>query len=314
MKFYSLLIILQCVISLGLKSQTSIIELSNSEVSSILKSYDPSLDIDTACVTCRYIAQKIYKVFEIDSKCTDIVSTKLINHRESLLKKEPDIVSKWTNVYNVQKDYYTRIIPKIKEIKNYDETLRINNIKEKEREENMKNLIEFENKINRDLREEERVKIIPVKETVVSKPIPADEVKILPIPLIQQQFQFKQKRNRTIDNPPTLNFSSFIESDDTTVDIDFYKAIDTSMNYNIETMRRGRRSHKYPDPQWDCAELQIGKILKYLCEEEVSHSYQKYCTVLFKQINTITESLLYHDNNIALCQNVHMCPLSSEIN
>ena len=62
MKFYSLLIILQCVISLGLKSQTSIIELSNSEVSSILKSYDPSLDIDTACVTCRYIAQKIYKV------------------------------------------------------------------------------------------------------------------------------------------------------------------------------------------------------------------------------------------------------------
>ena len=156
MKFYSLLIILQCVISLGLKSQTSIIELSNSEVSSILKSYDPSLDIDTACVTCRYIAQKIYKVFEIDSKCTDIVSTKLINQRESLLKKEPDIVSKWTNVYNVQKDYYTRIIPKIKEIKNYDETLRINNIKEKEREENMKNLIEFENKINRDLREEER--------------------------------------------------------------------------------------------------------------------------------------------------------------
>ena len=86
------------------------------------------------------------------------------------------------------------------------------------------------------------------------------------------------------------------------------------MNYNIETMRRGRRSHKYPDPQWDSAELQIGKILKYLCEEEVSHSYQKYCTVLFKQINTITESLLYHDNNIALCQNVHMCPLSSEIN
>ena len=313
MKFYSLLIILQCVISLGLKSQTSIIELSNSEVSSILKSYDPSLDIDTACVTCRYIAQKIYKVFEIDSKCTDIVSTKLINQRESLLKKEPDIVSKWTNVYNVQKDYYTRIIPKIKEIKNYDETLRINNIKEKEREENMKNLIEFENKINRDLREEERVKIIPVKETVVSKPIPVDEIKIVPLPLIQH---FKQKEivNVTIDNPPSLNFSSFIESDDTTVDIDFYKAIDTSMNYNIETMRRGRRSHKYPDPQWDCAELQIGKILKYLCEEEVSHSYQKYCTVLFKQINTITESLLYHDNNIALCQNVHMCPLSSEIN
>ena len=118
MKFYSLLIIIllaECV--LGLKSQTSMIALSNSETSSILKSYDPSLDIDTACVTCRYIAQKIYKVFEIDSKCTDIVSTKLINQRESLLKKEPDIVSKWTNVYNVQKDYYTRIIPKIKEIK-----------------------------------------------------------------------------------------------------------------------------------------------------------------------------------------------------
>lgn len=313
MKFYSLLIIIlitECV--LGLKSQTSMIALSNSETSSILKSYDASLDIDTACVTCRYIAQKIYKVFEIDSKCTDIVSTKLINQRESLLKKEPDIMNKWTNVYNLQKDYFTRIIPKINEIKNYDETLRLNKKKEKEKEENMKNLIEFENKINRDLREEEQVKILPVKETVVSKPIPADEIKIVPLPLIQH-FKQKEILNVTIDNPPSLNFSSFIESDPK-VDIDFYKAIDTSMNYNIETMRRGRRSQKYPDPQWDCAELQIGKILKYLCEEEVSRSYQKYCNVLFKQINTITESLLYHDNNIALCQNVHMCPLTSEVN
>ena len=313
MKFYSLLIIIflsECV--LGLKSQTAMIALSNSETSSILKSYDASLDIDAACVTCRYIAQKIYKVFEIDSKCTDIVSTKLINQRESLLKKDPDIMNKWTNVYNLQKDYFTRIVPKIKEIKNYDETLRLNKKKEKEKEENMKNLIEFENKINKDLREEEQVKILPVKETVVSNPIPADEIKIVPIPLIQH---FKQKENEieTIDNPPSLNFSSFIESDPK-VDIDFYKAIDTSMNYNIETMRRGRRSQKYPDPQWDCAELQIGKILKYLCEEEVSRSYQKYCTVLFKQINTITESLLYHDSNIALCQNVHMCPLTSEVN
>lgn len=310
-----LILIVHSAHSIGLKSQSSMIPLSNSETSSILKSYDSSLDIDVACVTCRYIAQKIYKVFEIDNKCTDIVNTKLINQRENILKGEPDLIKKWTTLYNIQKDYYTRIALKIKEIKNYDDTLEKK--KEKEREENMKNLNEFANKINRDLREEERVKIIPVNETVVSKPIPADEVikKVIPIPV--PIIHFKQKESslkEEIDNPPSLNFSSFIESEDPKVDIDFYKLIDTSENYNIETMRRGRRSQKYPDPQWDCAELQIGKILKYLCDEEVSRSYQKYCKVLFKQLNTITESLLYHDNNIELCQNVHMCPLTSEIN
>lgn len=95
-------------------------------------------------------------------------------------------------------------------------------------------------------------------------------------------------------------------------DKDLFKTlVQRNRNFNLETMRRGRRRSRFPDPQWDCVETQIAKLLRYLCEEELSISYQKYCKPLFHQISTIVESFLYHDNNIEICQNVHMCPVTA---
>ena len=134
------------------------------------------------------------------------------------------------------------------------------------------------------------------------------------IPIINlfenENSQFKDL-NQRIANPPT----SFLQIGDT-IRFDknvFETSIQKSKNYNLETQRRGRRRSRFPDVQWDCAETQIAKLVRYLCEEEVSGSYQKYCKPIFEQINTMIESFLYHDNNLEICQNLHMCPVSVDL-
>ena len=122
-----------------------------------------------------------------------------------------------------------------------------------------------------------------------------------------------EKLNEKILNPPQM--SSFLQTSEF---INFNKnlfeyLISKSSNFNLETQRRGRRRSRFPDPQWDCAESQISKLVIYLCEEEVSVSYKKYCKPIFEQINTMVESFLYHDNNLEICQNLHMCPVTMDI-
>jgi hypothetical protein len=119
--------------------------------------------------------------------------------------------------------------------------------------------------------------------------------------------------NNNIANPPS--FDSFIQTkEDVHFDKNFFtNLLEKSKNFNLETQRRGRRRSRFPDPQWDCAEMQVSKIVRYLCEEELSASYQKYCKPIFEQINTMIESLLYHDNNLEICQNLHMCPVTIDI-
>jgi hypothetical protein len=120
---------------------------------------------------------------------------------------------------------------------------------------------------------------------------------------------FSQMDSR-ISNPP----SSLLEQSIVTYDKNLFDTlIKKSENYNLETQRRGRRRSRFPDPQWDCAEAQIAKLVRYLCEEEVSVSYQKYCKPIFEQINTMIESYLYHDNNLEICQNLHMCPVTVDL-
>ena len=119
--------------------------------------------------------------------------------------------------------------------------------------------------------------------------------------------------NNNIANPPS--FDSFIQTkEDVHFDKNFFtNLLEKSKNFNLETQRRGRRRSRFPDPQWDCAEMQVSKIVRYLCEEELSASYQKYCKPIFEQINTMIESLLYHDNNLEICQNLHMCPVTIDV-
>jgi hypothetical protein len=120
------------------------------------------------------------------------------------------------------------------------------------------------------------------------------------------------EENNKILNPP--QFSSFVESTETvSLEKNVLSNLDSKSNFNMETQRRGRRRSRFPDPQWDCAEAQIAKLVRYLCEEEMSSAYQKYCKPIFEQINTMIESFLYHDNHLEICQNIHMCPVTVDI-
>lgn len=149
--------------------------------------------------------------------------------------------------------------------------------------------------------------------------------------IIDKNEDLYDKINSAISNPP--QYSSFLEVSSNsltsskpiivaensikptephlTYDKSIYdKLVKNNKEFNLETMRRGRRRSRFPDQQWDCGEIQITKLLNYFCEEEVSLSYQKYCKPIFEQINTLIESFLYHDNNLEICQNLHMCPFT----
>jgi hypothetical protein len=56
-----------------------------------------------------------------------------------------------------------------------------------------------------------------------------------------------------------------------------------------------RKRSRFPDPQWTCAEKNLKEMINYLCNQEISLSYVKYCKALKEQINVIIESFLYHD-------------------
>ncbi len=131
-------------------------------------------------------------------------------------------------------------------------------------------------------------------------------------PILDENAEPFKEENNKILNPPI--FSSFVETNQVVnFDKNLFQSLISKSNFNLETQRRGRRRSRFPDPQWDCAEAQIAKLVRYLCEEEMSSSYQKYCKPIFEQINTMIESFLYHDNNLEVCQNLHMCPVTVDI-
>lgn len=107
------------------------------------------------------------------------------------------------------------------------------------------------------------------------------------------------------DNVNNQLLSSFVEISEDNSQSDH---IEKYSNRNIIGKKIKKRS-RFPDVQWECAKSQITKMVKYLCEEEISSSYQKYCKPIFEQINIMIESFLYNDNQLEICQNVHMCPV-----
>ena len=84
--------------------------------------------------------------------CPDIIETKLKFEREREWKPDPQVINKWTVLYNLQKDYLQRIKPGLDGIKNYQDILTDKIRKEKQEKENLQNLIQFQNKVNVDLR------------------------------------------------------------------------------------------------------------------------------------------------------------------
>lgn len=90
--------------------------------------------------------------------CPDIVETKLMYEREREWKPDPQVINKWTVLYNLQKDYLQRIKPSIDGMKNYQDVLTEKIKKEKQEKENLQNLIQFQNKVNSDLRKTDNIK------------------------------------------------------------------------------------------------------------------------------------------------------------
>jgi len=69
-----------------------------------------------------------------------------------------------------------------------------------------------------------------------------------------------------------------------------------------------RRRGDLPDPEWDCLERNVRDLIHFICEQEVSLSFTKYCQPLRHQLDSIIEGFLYHDSTTLICKNVHMCP------
>lgn len=106
-------------------------------------------------------------------------------------------------------------------------------------------------------------------------------------------------KSPSISDPP----STFIALEDSS-------GLVNQETFNFFTQRKGRRASRFPDAQWDCASGQISRLLKFLCIEEVSLSYQPYCKPIFAQFDSFVESFLYNDNDLEICQNIHMCPIA----
>ena len=83
--------------------------------------------------------------------CPDIIETKLKYEREREWKPDPQLINKWTVLYNLQKDYLKRIKPNLDGVKNYNEVLNKKITKERIEKTNLSNLIQFQNKVNSDL-------------------------------------------------------------------------------------------------------------------------------------------------------------------
>lgn len=294
--------------------------------------------------------------------------------RERNWDADQESINKWTVLFNLQKDYLKRIKPNLDTFKNYNDILLEKRKKEQQSKENLRNIIQFQNKINKDLSHNEKFYVEnynkaddgEIFKNILTQPYTNDQGIFSSNKRVSKDLKSnsQDKNSAFIETPESVYYqlkdrknlekfypnirgsyfnnsvniehhrkdsekraekfnlqkqkssipwmTSFLElKDDINFDKGFFeKLIKHSDNFNLETQRRGRRRSRFPDPQWDCAESQISKILRYLCEEEVSFNYQKYCKPLFQQINTIIESYLYHDTNIEICQNLHMCPVS----
>jgi predicted rRNA methylase YqxC with S4 and FtsJ domains len=90
--------------------------------------------------------------------CPDIVETKLKLERERKWNPDPQMINKWTVLFNLQKDYLSRIKPALDGMKNYNGVFNEKIKKQKLEKENLENLIQFQNKINADLSSRDVIK------------------------------------------------------------------------------------------------------------------------------------------------------------
>ena len=353
---------------------------TNYEHQQILHSFDKRLNIKESCVICRYVTQKIYKHIHITKKCSDIITKFVIPSNNQALNENKQFINKWTILYNLQKDYKNRILKKANKMLNYDQKLHIHKLRKHIANENKANLIQFINKVNKDLKkkpencekqessqefsEKHRSMINSINKgsNIRFKEIGANTSNLkshtrkysslktkkgqildsksaaskIDLSKMIENIQLDDDEqilylgsqvgnninsrgsNRILNKLNKLNHeTSFIETSShsnlrsSSYNEFFRKLVLKSKNFNLVTQRRQRRLGKLPDMQWDCAESQITAMIKYLCEKEIPNSYEMYCKPIFKQINSIIEGYLYHDNSLRICQNISMCSVTN---
>ena len=193
-------------------------ERTKEEMSEILQIYG-NLNIDEACVICRYITQKINKLIDIDKMCS--------------ILKENDIIIKSTQSNS------DIVLEEVDDINKIETITEINND-----EDNVDDNSTLVNETIYSFKEKERGNEIGKR---------VEKVKVI------SKCYYSKRR-------------------------------------------------KFPDDKWLCAEEKIGRMIKELCKNEISFSYQKYCNAIYQQFDIVVERALFHDNSIEMCQRINMCP------
>ena len=272
--------------------------LSNKEIKEVMKCFG-DLDLEEACVICRYVTGKINKILDLSTTCPDSLQFSIPFTRSRSWTPDNKVISKWNTLYNEQQNL------------NNKEQLAELSIFQKSTGDIEPNKpigqSSFVPSINRDTNINYINDIIVANKKETKKPIDGIDI----YSLKKEESIFDSNNNQ--DNSKILENKarSFFDKQDK-FELEPKKELLLSSFIETESsgsVRRETKRTRFPDVQWECAKSKISKLTRYLCEEEVSSSYQQYCRPIIDQINIMIESFLYHDNDIEICQNLHMCPV-----
>ena len=272
--------------------------LSNKEIKEVMKCFG-DLDLEEACVICRYVTGKINKILDLSTTCPDSLQFSIPFTRSRSWTPDNKVISKWNTLYNEQQNLNNK--EQLAELSIFQKS--IGDIEPNK----PIGQSSFVPSINRDTNINYINDIIVANKKETKKPIDGIDI----YSLKKEESIFDSNNNQ--DNSKILENKarSFFDKQDK-FELEPKKELLLSSFIETESsgsVRRETKRTRFPDVQWECAKSKISKLTRYLCEEEVSSSYQQYCRPIIDQINIMIESFLYHDNDIEICQNLHMCPV-----
>lgn len=273
--------------------------LTNKEIKEVMKCFG-ELDLEEACVICRYVTGKINKIIDLSTTCPDSLQFSIPFIRSRSWTPDNKVISKWNALYNEQLNFnnkeqlaelsiFQKSIGDIEPIKHIGQSsFNPSSINKDSSIDYINDIMTANQKDKKNPIEGIDIYSLKKDNRIFDSNIIQDNSKILEN---KAKSFFDKKEKIELEPRKEILVSSFIETKSSV------------------SVRRGMKRTRFPDVQWECAKSKISKLTRYLCEEEVSSSYQKYCRPIIDQMNLMIESFLYHDSNIEICQNLHMCPV-----
>ena len=77
--------------------------LSNKEIKEVMKCFG-DLDLEEACVICRYVTGKINKILDLSTTCPDSLQVSIPFTRSRSGTPDNKVISKWNTLYNEQQN------------------------------------------------------------------------------------------------------------------------------------------------------------------------------------------------------------------